>query len=280
MGDLSKLVEDMGGGCSIMPRVIRKHKGLSDSAKLMYLAIVDYSYNNTHCFPSQETLAEELGISVRWAKKQLQELREFGLIKVCQRAGSSNVYVLTPLGMVENLKREDVIPVPEEEQFIPEDKLEKLLKKNADFMEAQGAIVGRARKTKEQHWSARVDSYLKKLADGKELNEYDLCVAFALRYEQRYGKRYAVNWRADSDVIHAQLLSAGITGNEAIMVLETFVDMYDETFRSPDYPVPRIVQLKLDWIYQRVLKRAISELERQERERINAENEVVEVVQW
>lgn len=68
---------------------------LSHGALLTYIFLLRYAWQKDTCFPSQDTLATDLGVSVRSASGYLRELQQQGLIAVQRRGlGKTNVYRL------------------------------------------------------------------------------------------------------------------------------------------------------------------------------------------
>lgn len=76
-----------------LSRNVLRNPGISRNAKTLYALLLDYAWDDGECFPSQETLATDLGISKRTLKRDLDELRELGLITWEQRGyKKSNLY--------------------------------------------------------------------------------------------------------------------------------------------------------------------------------------------
>ena len=71
------------------------------------------------------------------------------------------------------------------------------------------------------------------------------------------------------------LIKKGITGKDAIDLLERFVSAYQSNFYSADYPRPRIAYLKVDWIFRKLLGLTIAENESAQQQRRVDEMEVV-----
>ncbi len=73
------------GGFTQVPNVVLRHKNLSPGAKLTYAMLLSYAWHDDYCYPGQERLAEDIGISDRSVRTHLKELEEKGLIKVKQQ---------------------------------------------------------------------------------------------------------------------------------------------------------------------------------------------------
>lgn len=66
---------------------------LTDTAKIVYARLVRFAGNKEYAFPSQQTIADELHLSLKSVQRYLLELRRYGLIWRKQVGlGKSNVY--------------------------------------------------------------------------------------------------------------------------------------------------------------------------------------------
>lgn len=266
---------------AVVPRIIRKLENISNGAKLCYVTLVDYAYNDVFAFPSQETLARELGRTVRMVRNYLQELREFGLIKVYTPPmvsggrgnidSSTNHYILMPLEDVANLRDRLTAKIPLDAQYVTQEEFNELIARNTAFF-ADGKIAARR-----DSYDASVKKVEEAQASGdfSKLSARDYCVAFAELYKITYGEGYAICWRTDSTAIKLVLLDRGIEGDGCLTVFKQFLKMYPTTFYSEKYKKPRISHLKVDWILSKVLT-AVLDAERIEEESRAAEG--VEVI--
>ncbi len=60
-----------------------------------YATLLSYAWHNDYCFPGQERLAEDMGVSDRSVRTYLKELEEAHLLTVQQRGqGKPNLYQL------------------------------------------------------------------------------------------------------------------------------------------------------------------------------------------
>ena len=59
---------------SFIPNCLLQYRELSSSAKLLWARLAQYAGENGYCYPSQQTLADELGLSERQVRNLLQEL--------------------------------------------------------------------------------------------------------------------------------------------------------------------------------------------------------------
>lgn len=85
-------------GYVCLPRVVLFNPGLSDGAKLLYAALRGYAWQTEDCWPGQDRLADELGVSGRTVRARMTELVDAGLIDVERRGlNRTNRYLLTRL---------------------------------------------------------------------------------------------------------------------------------------------------------------------------------------
>ena len=82
-------------GFTIAPNRILRNKTLTPYAKLAYTVLLSYAWEKNYCFPSQEKLAEDIGIAKRSVVKVIQELRQKKMIEVKKRGlGKPNIYYI------------------------------------------------------------------------------------------------------------------------------------------------------------------------------------------
>lgn len=82
-------------GFTQVPNVILKSAGLSVGAKLAYAMLLSYAWQNDSCFPGQETLAADIGVSKRSVVTFIKELDRAGYVTIKRQGlGQVNVYTL------------------------------------------------------------------------------------------------------------------------------------------------------------------------------------------
>lgn len=69
-----------------IPNALVRYKGLSPSAKLVYGRLSQYAGKDGKCFPSEDVLADEVGLSKRQVYRLISELENERFI-VCQATG-------------------------------------------------------------------------------------------------------------------------------------------------------------------------------------------------
>ena len=81
------------GGFTQIPNFILNDPKLSLGAKVTYAKFLQYAWHNDHCFPGQDRLAGEIGMSRTRVNEFTKELERLGLIKIKRRGqGKTNLY--------------------------------------------------------------------------------------------------------------------------------------------------------------------------------------------
>lgn len=87
--------ESLREGFTQIPNLILRKQNLSPGAKLTYMGLLSYAWQKGSCFPGQDQLAEDLGISRRSLVTYLQQLKDANLLRVKRRGlGRTNIYFL------------------------------------------------------------------------------------------------------------------------------------------------------------------------------------------
>ena len=82
-------------GFTQVPNFLFVKSGLSMGAIVVYSKFLSYAWHNNFCFPGQQRLAEELGVSLRSVTSWINELEAASLLMVVQRGlGKTNLYQL------------------------------------------------------------------------------------------------------------------------------------------------------------------------------------------
>ena len=83
------------GGFTQVPNFILKNAELSLGAKVTYAMFLHYAWHNDSCFPGQERLAGDMGMSQSRVSEFIKELQTAGLIEITRRGqGRTNLYKL------------------------------------------------------------------------------------------------------------------------------------------------------------------------------------------
>lgn len=81
------------GGFTQVPNFILKEPNLSVGAKLTYAMFLSYAWHNDSCFPGQERLARDIGLSRVRVTHFISELESVGLVTIQRRGqGKTNIY--------------------------------------------------------------------------------------------------------------------------------------------------------------------------------------------
>ena len=81
------------GGFTQVPNFILKDSKLSIGAKVTYAMFLSYAWHNDSCFPGQERLAEDMGMSVSRVNEFVKALESAGLVEIIRRGqGKTNLY--------------------------------------------------------------------------------------------------------------------------------------------------------------------------------------------
>lgn len=82
-------------GFTQLPNFILTDKKLSAYAKLSYALLLSYAWQKDSCFPGQERMAADLGVSDRYLRQALKELQDNNYISVERRGlNKTNVYTI------------------------------------------------------------------------------------------------------------------------------------------------------------------------------------------
>ncbi len=95
-----------GGGFTQVPNFILVSKKVSVGAKLTYAMLLKYAWQKDFCYPGQERLADDIGVTKRSVVTFMKELESAGFIKIERRGqGRPNRYILNLKPRSRRLKR-------------------------------------------------------------------------------------------------------------------------------------------------------------------------------
>ena len=81
------------GGFTQIPNFILRDSRLTVGAKVVYAMFLSYAWHNDSCFPGQERLAEDMGMSVSRVNEFIKTLESANLIEITRRGqGKTNLY--------------------------------------------------------------------------------------------------------------------------------------------------------------------------------------------
>ena len=82
-------------GFTQLPRFVLKDKNLSFGARLTYAVLLSYAWQEDSCFPGQDKMASDLGVSRQAINGYLIELKENSYINWERRGlGKTNIYYI------------------------------------------------------------------------------------------------------------------------------------------------------------------------------------------
>ena len=82
-------------GFTQLPNFILRDPKLSVGAKVVYAMFISYGWHNNFCFPGQEKLAVDMGLTRPRVTQLIGELEAAGLITIQRRGqGKTNIYVI------------------------------------------------------------------------------------------------------------------------------------------------------------------------------------------
>jgi hypothetical protein len=83
----------LAGGFTQVPNFVLRHRELSVGAKVVYAMFLSYAWNNESCFPGQERLADDMGMSRTRVTEFIGELEKARFITIQRRGqGKTNIY--------------------------------------------------------------------------------------------------------------------------------------------------------------------------------------------
>ena len=82
-------------GFTQLPNFILRNPDLSANAKTVYSLLLSYAWHNNLCFPGQDRLAKDIGMSIGSVNGFIKELEACGLIEITRRGqGKTNLYTV------------------------------------------------------------------------------------------------------------------------------------------------------------------------------------------
>lgn len=82
-------------GFTQVPNTVLESSAISPGAKLAYAMLLKYAWQNNFCFPGQDRLAKDMGVSLRSTNSYIQELEKKAFINITRRGqGRPNLYEL------------------------------------------------------------------------------------------------------------------------------------------------------------------------------------------
>ena len=83
------------GGFTQVPNFILKNPEISVGAKVAYAMFLSYAWHNDSCFPGQDRLAEDMGLTRVRVTQLISELERAGMVTIQRRGqGKTNLYTI------------------------------------------------------------------------------------------------------------------------------------------------------------------------------------------
>jgi Helix-turn-helix domain len=83
------------GGFTQVPNFILRDPNVSLGAKVAFAMFLSYAWNNDYCFPGQDRLATDMGMSRSRVTEFIGELERAGLVNIQRRGlGKTNIYTV------------------------------------------------------------------------------------------------------------------------------------------------------------------------------------------
>lgn len=96
-------------GFTQVPNHVLVSDRISPGAKLAYAMLLKYAWQNDYCFPGQERLATDMGVTRQSANSYIQELQKGAFISIKRRGqGKTNLYELNLTAKTGKRRRSDV----------------------------------------------------------------------------------------------------------------------------------------------------------------------------
>jgi len=87
--------KQMAGGFIQLPKFILLNKDLSTTAKLCYAGLLNFAWQEDHCFPGIIQFSDTIGLNKDTASKGLKDLETSNFIKIKRWGqGKNNTYYL------------------------------------------------------------------------------------------------------------------------------------------------------------------------------------------
>jgi hypothetical protein len=96
-------------GYTMVPNHVLVSDRISPGAKLAYAMLLKYAWEKDFCFPGQERLAVDMGVTRQSANTYIQELQRGVFINIKRRGqGKTNIYELNLVAETKKRRRADV----------------------------------------------------------------------------------------------------------------------------------------------------------------------------
>jgi len=88
----------MQRGFAAVPRIILRDSSIPAAERLLYALLLDYAWQDGECFPGQDRLASDMGVSERQIRTLLKSLKKRKLISIKRQGlNKPNIYIIKDL---------------------------------------------------------------------------------------------------------------------------------------------------------------------------------------
>lgn len=263
----------------IVPTKLLELNVVSHQAKVLYLHMLSFAYDNVTCYPSLETLAKRMACSDRTIMRYSDELRKYGLIKYVRGYNrQSSRYVLIPMEWVEEKE------VPEEEQDLTPTEFERLTKKIKKFYEEQGKKLTTKNKSKTSRVVMTREALIGKLKEDLKNPDYkltqgDYAYYFAWKLQEIRGELYDPKsakdkGRSDFIALKQMFIDNNLSQELNLKIIEVYIATFKELHESEKFPRPYVKLLRPAFVFNQI-KRLAEEQLRIEAE-LNTDEDIIE----
>lgn len=237
----------------IIPTKVLISDKLSDKAKIVYFLLNKYAYDKITCYPSIQTMKEELDVTKITISRALEELRKYGLIKVYREATfSHNNYIIIPVEWL------DFKEVGEEEYYIEnKEEYSNLCEKIKLYYEEYGIEITSKKKKKGNRKVKTPQDIINeidgKIVEGEVLTIGDYAKYMFKRVYEEYGQVISYSGVKVNSIF--KKLFEGKDKDEVLLIIDCFVEMYEANFKREGFEMPLPQYLGVTWIYNKVINR-------------------------
>ena len=229
----------------LVPKKLLLMGDISPSAKVLYLHILSYAYDQVTCYPSVNTLADCMECSERAVSRYLQELKIYGLIKYVRGYnGKSNRYIIVPIEWVDGERVNEADYDLTESEFMEyASKVKEFYSDKAKPKKNGGKRGGSGNRTK----------IIKELLEHLKDPNYKLKigdVAYYFSYKLQEKKDYVYSPKQADFIMLADVFKLDSMSRElALEIIDIYIDNYDSMYKTDKYKYPLLTHLKFSSVF-------------------------------
>lgn len=235
----------------IVPLKFMLDTKISDGAKVLYSILLGKAQANYTVRITQKDLADMMEISERTVRRGVGELISIGLLVINGGYKKVNEYLLLPYEWKGS-------------KFDIETEIDynNLIYKVKEYYER---VAVEEKKSKKRNTKVQTPQDIINEIDGKISRDEELTVGdygkyfFKVLYEK---KGLLADFRGVKQNIALKKLVSGRERDEALNIIDTYIDIYDDKFKKPGFEVPKIEGLGTVWILNIVVDLARNRIRR------------------